>query len=79
MQSDVLRKSLAESDLSLYRIAKDIGISQSVLGRFMSEERNISMANFDLLCEYLGLALVPIDQLPAKRKKKAAKKKRPGG
>ena len=54
---DQLRTSLEASDESLYAIAKEAGVDQSILGRFYRGERGISFENAAKLCEYLGLEL----------------------
>ena len=56
--ADMLRKTIEASGLSLYRVAKDAGISYPTLHRFMSGERSISLDAFERLCGRMGLALV---------------------
>lgn len=56
--SDVLRKAIAESGLTLYRIAKDTGVVKSSLIRFMREETSLRLDRADILAAYLGLELV---------------------
>ena len=41
----------------MYQIAQDAGVSQIVLSRFLSGERDIRMATADKLAEALGLKL----------------------
>jgi transcriptional regulator with XRE-family HTH domain len=53
-----LRRAVAESGLSRYRIAKDVGVSQATLSKFMSGQRGLSMAVMDRIGERLGLSLV---------------------
>lgn len=49
---------------TVYVIAKAVGVSHSVIARFLSEERKqIRSETIDRLCEYLGLELV---ESPAK-------------
>jgi DNA-binding phage protein len=55
--SQALRDALRASDKSMYQIAKDAGVSQIVLSRFVSGERDIRMATADKLAEALGLKL----------------------
>jgi hypothetical protein len=55
--SQALRDALRASDKSMYLIAKDAGVSQIVLSRFVSGERDIRMATADKLAEVLGLKL----------------------
>lgn len=56
--SDVLQKAIAESGLTLYRIAKDTGIIKTSLMRFMAGETSLRLDKADALAEYLGLELV---------------------
>ena len=56
--SDVLRKAIAESGLTLYRIAKDTGVIKTSLMRFMAGETSLRLDKADVLAEYLGLELV---------------------
>ena len=56
--SELLKNAIAKSGATRYRIAKDTGIAESALSRFMSGERGLSMEALDLLLEYLGLEVV---------------------
>jgi hypothetical protein len=56
--TDQLRKAIKDSGESEYAIAKGSGVSQSVVNRFMSGERGISLITAAALCSYLGLQLV---------------------
>src|SRR4051794_18512020 len=53
--SEALRDALRASDRSIYPIAQDAGVSQIVVSRFLSGERDIRMATADKLAEALGL------------------------
>ena len=55
--SDSLRTAIKESPESVYQISKDAGISQIVLSRFLSGERDIRLATADRLARALGLAI----------------------
>jgi DNA-binding phage protein len=55
--SQALRDALRASDKSMYQIAQDAGVSQIVVSRFLSGERDIRMATADKLAEALGLKL----------------------
>jgi plasmid maintenance system antidote protein VapI len=55
--SQALREALRSSDKSIYQIAQDAGVSQIVVSRFLSGERDIRMATADKLAEALGLDL----------------------
>ena len=54
-----LLKAIANSGLTEYRIAKDSGVPQPVLNRFLHGERGISLSTAAKLCAYLGLHLAP--------------------
>jgi hypothetical protein len=56
--SDSLKQALRASDKTMYQIAQEAGISQIVLTRFLSGERDIRMATADKLAEALGLRLL---------------------
>src|SRR5213595_3741591 len=56
--SQALRDALRTSDKTMYQIAQDAGVSQIVVSRFVSGERDIRMATADKLAEALGLKLV---------------------
>ncbi|HEY7424136.1 MAG TPA: helix-turn-helix transcriptional regulator [Gemmataceae bacterium] len=55
--SQALRDALQASEKSMYQIAQDAGVSQIVVSRFLSGERDIRMATADKLAEALGLTL----------------------
>jgi ribosome-binding protein aMBF1 (putative translation factor) len=52
-----LRDAVRASDKSTAQIAEDAGVSQVVVSRFLSGERDIRMATADKLAEALGLKL----------------------
>jgi len=56
--SDALKQAIRESDMSVYQIAKRAGISQIMISRFLSGERDIRLATADKLANTLGLKLV---------------------
>jgi hypothetical protein len=53
--SDLLRRSIRESDRSVDEIASDARVSPIVIARFLSGERDIHMATADRLARSLGL------------------------
>ena len=55
--SQALKNAIRASDKSMYQIAQDAGVSQIVVSRFLSGERDIRMATADKLAEALGLKL----------------------
>jgi transcriptional regulator with XRE-family HTH domain len=55
---DQLRRAMRESGETEYAIAKASVVSQSVVNRFVSGERGISLETAAKLCEYLEIELV---------------------
>jgi hypothetical protein len=55
--SQALRDAFRDSDKSMVQIAQDAGVSQIVVSRFVSGERDVRMATADELAEALGLKL----------------------
>ena len=56
--SNQLRDIIEASSESRYEIAKQTGIDQSALSRFMSGERGLSMTALDTLANHLELDIV---------------------
>jgi len=57
--SQALKDALRTSSKSMYQVAQDAGVSQIVVSRFLSGERDIRMATADKLADALGLSLAP--------------------
>lgn len=55
--SNVLKAAIQTSSKSVYQICKDAGVSQIVVSRFLSGERDIRLATADRLAEALGLTI----------------------
>jgi plasmid maintenance system antidote protein VapI len=55
--TEQLKKAIADSGLSVYKLAKESGVPQPVLHRFMAGEQGISLATADKLAKYLKLRL----------------------
>jgi hypothetical protein len=55
--SRALREAIRGSDKSVYQIAKAANVSQIVVSRFLSSERDIRMETADRLADVLGLKL----------------------
>jgi DNA-binding phage protein len=55
--SETLKQAIRASGKSVYQIASASGVSQIVVSRFLSGERDIRMATADKLAEALGLKL----------------------
>lgn len=53
-----VRTAIKNSGLSINRLAKNSGVSQPVLCRFVNCERGITLATASKLAETLGLELV---------------------
>jgi len=69
--SEVLRAAITTAPVTRYRIAKDLGIGQSVLSRFLAGAQ-MDGNRIDRVAAYLGLRLVS----DKGRKAKARKSKR---
>ena len=52
-----LLEAITTSKLSRYQIAKQSGISESVLSRFVSGQTSLSLENLDRIATVLGLRL----------------------
>jgi len=57
---DELRNAILNSGQTEYRVAKESGVAQPVLNRFLRGERGISLNTAAKLCKYLRLHLAPI-------------------
>jgi DNA-binding phage protein len=55
--SEALREAIKASSKSVYQICKDAGISQIVVSRFLSGERDIRLATADRLAKSLGISI----------------------
>lgn len=53
--SELLKRSIRESGRSIDEIANEAGVSPSLLGNFLSGERDIHMTTADKLASSLGL------------------------
>ena len=56
--TDQLRKAIESADVTRYEIAKQTGVAQQTLSKFVLRERGISLTALDAVAEYLGLELV---------------------
>jgi transcriptional regulator with XRE-family HTH domain len=69
--SEQLRQAIKAAGVSRYRIAKDIGVTEALLSRFMNGVGGLGQDTIDKLGEYLGLRLVcPKSKSKPKRKTK---------
>ena len=55
--SEQLRDQIQSCGKTRYQIAKDTGLSQPLLSRFVNRECGLSIESTDVLCAYLGLKL----------------------
>ena len=55
--AEQIRQAMIDSEKTQYRIAKDTGISQPLITRFVNGDRGISLETADKLIKYLGLEL----------------------
>ena len=55
----MLRAAIEKSGVTRYRLAKETGIPESNLRRFVEHGMSIRLASADRLAEYLGLRLAP--------------------
>ena len=68
--TDPLRRAIRDADVTVYRIAKDSGISFTVVSRFHKGERDLTLATADKLADYFGLELRPREARPVKRNRR---------
>lgn len=57
MLIDELKKAIAASGLTHYRIGKDAGVNPTVIDRFISGERGLNLETASKLASVLGLRL----------------------
>jgi len=55
--SEQIRRAIESCGKTRYRIAKETGISESMLSCFMHGTANLSMDALDRLAEYIGLTV----------------------
>lgn len=55
--AEALKTALQASPQSIYKICQEAGISQIVVSRFLSGERDIRLATADRLAKVLGLSV----------------------
>ena len=53
--SDEIREAVDASGMTRYRIAKELGIAESTMSRFMNRKGGLTLALVDRLAELLGL------------------------
>jgi len=55
-----LQQAILDSGQTEYRVAKESGVAQPILNRFLRGERGISLETAAKVCAYLGLHLAPV-------------------
>ena len=65
-----IKAAIEQSGLSVYRLAKNSGVPQAVLCRFVNGKRGITLATASKLVETLGFELV-------QKKKRSERRRRP--
>ena len=66
--SDRLRAAIEQAGVTRYQIAKDTGVDQATLSRFVVSGRGLSIEAVDKLCEYLDLEIVERQKKRSSRK-----------
>lgn len=56
--SDEVRRAVMECGMTRYEIAKRSGIAQSVLSRFVTRERTITLGTLDRLADVVGVEVI---------------------
>jgi transcriptional regulator with XRE-family HTH domain len=59
--ADELRRAIKMSGLSLNQLAKETGVHQAQLSRFVRGKRTITVSAAAKVCSYLGLRLTGAD------------------
>ena len=65
--SEQLREAINASEMSRYRICKEIGLPESTMSHFMAGKCGLALPTVDRLGELLGLSIVA--ERPSKKKK----------
>lgn len=68
--SDVLRRAILDSGLSLLRIAGATGVDRASISRFVAGKRSLRLDMADKLAAYFGLELTPTEKKPGKKQPK---------
>lgn len=55
--AEQLRQAIENSDRSIYAIAKEAGMTQIQVARFMRHERDLTLKSASKICKVLGLDL----------------------
>jgi transcriptional regulator with XRE-family HTH domain len=68
--SEQVRQAILKAGVSRYRIAKETGVDQPALSRFVHGERGLSIEALDAIGLYLKLSITSQPCRPAKKKEK---------
>jgi plasmid maintenance system antidote protein VapI len=60
--SEILRKAIQDASVSRYAIAKETGIGNATLCRFLQGE-NVKSETVDKLANYFGFSLTPLPRV----------------
>jgi plasmid maintenance system antidote protein VapI len=55
--AETLRQAIVDSGMSYYRLAKESGVAEEVIGRFVNRKRDIRLETASKLAESLELEL----------------------
>ena len=58
--SDQLKRTIQTCGRTQAELARESGVAESVISRFIRGETTIGQDNMDKLCRYLGLRLTPV-------------------
>lgn len=56
--SETLREAIRNSSMSIYRLAKEAGVSPAVITRFLKGQRDLRLSTVERIAEVLGLEFV---------------------
>jgi transcriptional regulator with XRE-family HTH domain len=56
--SEALKKAILKSEMTQYQIAKEAGIDQGMITRFLSDERDLRLETASKIAEVVGAKLV---------------------
>ena len=66
--SQQLRRLIKESGMTVYRISKDAGINPAILGRFVNNQRDLTLGTADKIAKVLNLKLMKMESDHGKEK-----------
>jgi len=65
-----LKEAILNADVSRYRIAKETGLTEASLSRFLNDVAGLSLDSIDKIGDYLELDITTRERKPRKRKGK---------